>query len=51
MTNFEKFKSMDIDELAEFFMDEICAMIHDCPTGSVSCHNCVKAWLEEEVNN
>lgn len=50
MTRFEKFKSMNIDEFAEFFMGEFCTtMIYDCPMESVSCHDCVKAWLEEEV--
>lgn len=34
MTNFERFKNMDIDEFTEFFMGEICTMINDCPTGA-----------------
>ena len=51
MTRFEKFKNMDIDECAEFFLGDICEMIDDCPIGAVSCHDCVKAWLEEEVDD
>lgn len=49
MTRFEKIKPMDIDEFADYFMGIICEMIDDCPINSCSCHQCVKNWLEEEV--
>ena len=50
MTRFEKIKLMDIDELVDYFMGIICDHIDDCPIDkTVSCHDCVKSWLEEEV--
>lgn len=51
MTRFEKIKSMDIDEFADYCMGEICGKFDDCPIGQNSCHDCVKAWLEEEVDD
>ena len=49
MTRFEKIKPMDIDEISDYFMSYVCAMIDDCPVGPCSCHDCIKAWFEEEV--
>ena len=49
MTRFEKSKSMNIDEFADYFMGIICNEIKDCPSVAYSCHQCVKSWLEEEV--
>ena len=49
MTRFEKIKPMSIDEFADYFMGIICNEIKDCPEQSYSCHQCVKSWLEEEV--
>lgn len=58
MNNFEKIKSMDIDEMAEWFknIDAVCDM-------DIHCENCVnsdwcgietkedfKKWLESEVS-
>lgn len=49
MTRFEKIKLMNIDELTDYFMGPICKWMDNCPAISVSCHDCVKSWLEEEV--
>lgn len=49
MTRFEKIKPMDIDEFADYFMALFCNEIKDCPSVACSCHQCVKNWLEEEV--
>ena len=49
MTRFEKNKPMNIDEFADYFMGMICNEIKDCPSLADSCHQCVKKWLEEEV--
>ena len=49
MTRFEKIKPMNIDEFADYFMGIICTCMEDCPKQSCSCHQCVKNWLEEEV--
>lgn len=49
MTRFEKIKPMNIDEFADYFMGPICTCMEDCPKQSCSCHQCVKNWLEEEV--
>lgn len=50
MTRFEKSKSMDVDEFADYFMGPICDIIDDCPIKLCSCHDCIKNWLEEEVD-
>ena len=49
MIRFEKIKPMSIDEFADYFMGMICNEIKDCPSLADSCHQCVKKWLEEEV--
>ena len=49
MTRFEKIKSMSIDEFADYFIGPICTCMEDCPEQSCSCHQCIKSWLEEEV--
>ena len=49
MTRFEKIKPMSIDEFADYFMGPICTCMEDCPEQSCSCHQCIKSWLEEEV--
>ncbi len=50
MTNFEQFKLMDIDQMADYLRGFICDSIVECNGGNkaVSCHDCVKAWLEQE---
>lgn len=57
MTNFEKIKSMSIDEMARS-----CMNFFDCPYGTPyvgcpmekrfngSCIDCTKHWLESEVD-
>lgn len=57
MTNFEKIKSMSIDEMARS-----CMSFFDCPYGTPyvgcpmeerfngSCIDCTKHWLESEVD-
>lgn len=49
MTRFEKFKSLDIEELAYYLMGTICEMIDDWPNSNISCRECAKCWLEEEI--
>lgn len=48
MTKFEKIKSCNIDELADYLRGPICEMIDDCPIKECSCHDCIKRWLERE---
>lgn len=61
MTNFERIKEMNIDEMADYLyktddllMDEICKNSdnNDCPFGDTvqpsDCKNCVKVWLNKE---
>ena len=57
MTNFEKIKAMDIDELAEFLQDEICYECFNCTIANFkyhsnddehSCIDIIKNWLKRE---
>lgn len=61
MTNADKIKRMDIDELAEFLMkisctnspscmmiDEDCKYFPDVPNDINGCKDCFKEWLESE---
>ena len=49
MTNHEKIKQMTADELAEFIAANQygCRLATDCLSGD--CKECVKLWLEREV--
>ena len=54
MTRFEKFKNMDLDEMAEFLLEHTCCEC--CSRDSdencfdvVDCKTHVKEWLESEV--
>lgn len=49
MTVFEKIKSCNIDELADYLMGVICEQIDDCPIVAKSCHQCIKDYLERSV--
>ena len=49
MTQFEQIKSCNIDELADCLSGAICGIISDCPIGECSCHDCIKGWLQQEV--
>ena len=60
MTNYEKFMSKSVDELAKYiyendhrFLDEVCRKSLPCPHGEnaeeYNCINCVKVFLESEV--
>ena len=64
MTNFEKIKTMDIDEIADVFylgLDKICfdncakstGNKFKCPIDDdvtpENCKDCIKKWLESEV--
>lgn len=61
ITNYERFRSMSIEELADFIYshdddlnDKICKSIHaECPFGDDvepdNCKDCIKNWLESEV--
>lgn len=63
MTNFERIKILTVDDVAEYLyktndllMDEICinSYNNDCPFGDTvqpsDCKNCVKVWLNREIN-
>lgn len=55
MTNFEKIKAMDIDELAEF-LDScggcgLCIYRENEECKVQSCENGVRKWLESETAN
>lgn len=51
MTNIERIKTMNIQELAKFFGDCFCCE-YECPARAVGCYDdCLKAiknWLERE---
>lgn len=61
MTNFDRIKSMGVEEMAEYIYihdddlnDVICKSMHvNCPFGddvtSENCLLCIKKWLESEV--
>lgn len=58
MTNYEKIKSMSIDELSIFLMKVNLAYSEDCMVGISECKHrqvdggcklCFKEWLESEV--
>ena len=51
MTNYEKIKAMDIDELAELFQGDctFCVFFSDPRCFSLSCKEGVKKWLESEA--
>lgn len=52
MTNFERIKSMSIDEMAEFIYEHCCCDDCSLPTSCLdkNCKKCVKKWLESEVD-
>ena len=63
MTNFERIKSMDIDELSNVLYDandRVCfenckegtGNKYQCPLGDITCEDCkkcIREWLESEV--
>ena len=54
MTNFERIKAMSVEEFIEAFRrDGLCSYIQDYDVGWCAtrgaCTNCVKEWLESEV--
>lgn len=49
MTRFEKIKSCNIDDLADYLSGAICEIIVDCPIEECTCHECRKKWLQQEV--
>ncbi len=58
MTNYEKIKSMSIDELAAFLLKVNLAYSEDCMMGiseckhlqvDSSCYLCFKEWLESKA--
>ena len=54
MNNYEKIKSMSVDELAKLFANEGCRVckyrIIDCITEDKDCEEGIKQWLlQEEV--
>ena len=53
MTNYEKIKAMDIDELAELFQGDctFCVCFSDPRCFSLSCKEGVKKWLESEAED
>ena len=51
MTNFEKIKSMTIEEIAECIVDEFKIDCSKCESryDYNACLTCIKHWLESEV--
>lgn len=56
MTNFEKIKSMSIEEMAEFLDDyfgEMCGAVDNCGCcpffSETGCEGSTRKWLESEV--
>lgn len=54
MTNFERIKAMDIKELCEFLLDEICDDCSNCTIANFKyeeqpCMDVIQKWLEREV--
>ena len=62
MSNYDVFKNMSVEELAEYIYshddelnDKVCKSMHDeCPFGDdveiSNCKDCIKQWLLKEVN-
>ncbi len=62
MTNIERIKAMNIQEMAEFLdgaIDDICFEICEdktgnkfqCPDECINCSKCITQWLESEVED
>lgn len=51
MTNYEKIKSMSVEEMAEEFMGECwaCKLEENQTCDNTSCKQGVRQWLESEV--
>lgn len=56
MTQFERVKSMNIEEMADFFFlssFDACEITnsYECPAVycNEGCHKCIRKWLESEV--
>ena len=54
ITNFEKIKLMDIDEMAKLMSLDLCELCHltnpDASCGELGCEEGMKRWLMQEVN-
>lgn len=58
MNNFERIKTMSIDELALFLLHVNSAYAQDCMVGAVACKHedipdcqqCFKEWLESDIS-
>ena len=52
MTNFEKIKSMSVDEMVAFLRDAncytTCLYMLDCE-GEMNCNNGIKKWLQNKA--
>ena len=52
MTNYEKIKSMSIDELIEYIIGSICLsciyITENCDCKKFNCRKGIKQWLESE---
>lgn len=54
MTNYERIKSMSVEDLANFITDKMAICPNDTPLYNDDCINdkcekCIKNWLESEV--
>lgn len=54
MTNFERIKAMNVEELSEFFVSETCNACVTCPIAEYieegkTCIGFIKKWLESEA--
>jgi len=55
MTNFERIKKMDIEEMAKLLCNDVigrngeCHLDMSCHFTMGDCKKCIKIWLESEV--
>lgn len=54
MTNAERLRQMNEDELVEWLIGSECVVDNEkckvCEIGSFNCDECIREWLEREVD-
>lgn len=51
MTNYERIKNMNIEEMAQYIQNEDICLVPECNvsyTTPANCYACTKKWLESE---
>lgn len=52
MTNYEKLKSMSLEEMVDYLASGVvCFRRSFCCPEYTSCQECTRAWLEQEVKD